>query len=71
MMTRPLALTDRQMAWLRNAAKAVPADRRDAFLQGVGNHLAGEPSDQAVQAAINAALDGIPVFSTPMKEKTP
>jgi hypothetical protein len=51
------------MALLRNAAGAVPPERRDAFLQRVARHLTGEPTDHAVQAAVQAALDSIPVFS--------
>ena len=40
----------------------MPVARRDAFLQRVTKHLTGEPSDEAVSAAVNAALDGVPVF---------
>jgi hypothetical protein len=64
MMTRPLALTDRQLAQLRFAAKAVPPHARGAFLRTVANRLAGEVSDAAVQVAINVALDALPAKET-------
>jgi hypothetical protein len=64
MMTRPLALTDRQLAQLRFAAKAVPPHERDAFLRCVARCLTGEVSDAAVQAAINVALDALPAKET-------
>jgi len=55
-----LALTDRQLAQLRLAAKAVPPAERDAFLRLVASRLAGEVSDAACMAAINLALDALP-----------
>jgi len=53
----PLALTDRQLNLLKNAAKAVPPRQREEFLQTVSRHLFGEPSDNALVAALNAQLD--------------
>jgi hypothetical protein len=38
-------------------AKAVPLSRRDDFLREVAAHLTHEPSDNAVEAALNAQLD--------------
>jgi hypothetical protein len=60
MRTAPLSLSDRQLALVRNAARAVPVSARDLFLQNVARHLAGEPS--AVTEAINNVLDRVPVF---------
>jgi hypothetical protein len=71
-MKRALALTDRQLALVRHAARAVPVARREEFLQNVARHLIAEPSDAAVAAAVNAQLDLTPVFlndALPKKEK--
>jgi hypothetical protein len=61
-MKRPLALSDRQLRFVRAAASALPLDQRDGFLQNVASHLTSEPSNDAVQAAINIALNRTPVF---------
>jgi hypothetical protein len=58
-MSKPLSLTDRQLGLVQAAAKAVPVQRRDAFLQSVAKQLAAEPTDQAVMAAVNAQMDRI------------
>jgi hypothetical protein len=63
-MTKALSLSDRQLRLLQDAARAVPPRQREQFLQKVANHLAEEPSDSAVIAAINAQLDRLPVFLT-------
>jgi hypothetical protein len=55
----PLALTDRQMRLIQNAAQAVPVQRRDEFLQRLAAHLTAEPTDAAVSAALNAQLDAL------------
>ena len=55
-----LALTDRQLRLITDAAKAVPVNRRDEFLQRLARHLTPEPSDAAVQSAVNAQLDALP-----------
>jgi hypothetical protein len=60
--TRPLSLSDRQLRLVTNAAKAVPLARRDDFLRQVAAHLTSEPSDIAVEAALNAQLDRIATF---------
>jgi hypothetical protein len=39
MRTAPLSLSDRQLALVRNAARAVPVSARDLFLQNVARHL--------------------------------
>jgi hypothetical protein len=48
-------LTDAQL--LKRAAASLPVGERDHFLQSVATHLTGAPTDDAVIAAINAALD--------------
>jgi hypothetical protein len=58
-MPKPLALTDRQLRLVQTAARAVPVAQRDTFLREVAAHLTSEPSDAAVQGAINAQLDRI------------
>jgi hypothetical protein len=57
--TIPIGLTDRQLRLIETAARAVPVRKRDEFLQKLAKHLGPEPSDAAVQAALNAQLDRI------------
>jgi hypothetical protein len=54
---RALALSDKQLALLQGAAASLPVGERDHFLRSVAAHLRGQPTDDAVIAAINAALD--------------
>ena len=54
---RALALSDKQLALLQRAAASLPVGERDHFLRSVAAHLSGQPTDDAVIAAINAALD--------------
>ena len=61
-MKRPLSITDNQLRLIKHAAASLPVDARDHFLQTVAAHLTGEPSDHAVFAAVQAALDRTPVF---------
>ena len=63
-MTRPhcLALTDRQLQLVKAAAASVPVQHRDAFLKQIADQLRGVPSDTAVAAAINIALDRVHAF---------
>jgi hypothetical protein len=70
-MTKALSLSDRQLRLLQDAARAVPPRQREQFLQKVANHLAEEPSDSAVIAAINAQLDRLPVFLTDSGARSP
>ena len=42
-MTKPLALTDRQMRLVRNAAQSLPVQRRDEFLQRLAAQLTSQP----------------------------
>ena len=58
---RILRLTDAQLALLQRAAASLPVGERDHFLQAVAAHLSGQPTDDAVIAAINAALDAAAV----------
>jgi hypothetical protein len=63
-MTRPLALTTKQLALVAEAASALPPAARDGFLQGVAEHLGSEPTDVAVQTAIDIQLqlNRLPTF---------
>jgi hypothetical protein len=45
----------------RRRAASLPVGERDHFLQSVAAHLNGQPTDDAVIAAINAALDAAAV----------
>jgi hypothetical protein len=58
---KPLALSDHQMALVRHAAASLRPDLRDGFLKTVAAHLADQPSDHAVFAAVQAALGRMPV----------
>jgi hypothetical protein len=58
---RALALSDKQLALLQRAAASLPVGERDHFLQSVAAHLTGAPTDDAMIAAINAALDAAAV----------
>jgi hypothetical protein len=60
-MNRPLSLTDNQLRLIQHAAASLRPDLRDGFLKSVAAHLADQPSDHAVQAAIQAALGRMPV----------
>ena len=51
------ALTDTQLRAIERAAAALPPAARSEFLQHVAAQLTGEPSDMAVQTAINVVLD--------------
>jgi hypothetical protein len=59
---KPLSLSDRQLALVTAAAKAVPVRQRSEFLQAVARHLTSQPSDAAVQSAVNAQLDALPRY---------
>jgi hypothetical protein len=52
-----LALTDYQLYAIQRAAAALPYAVRSDFLQHVAAQLSGQPSDAAVQIAINLVLD--------------
>lgn len=61
---KPLGLTDRQLAAIKRAAKRLPGSERAEFLQAVAAHLGAEPTDSAVEIAIDAelALNRLPAF---------
>jgi hypothetical protein len=63
-MSTPLSLTDRQMRLVTSAARAVPVSRRDEFLRRLALHLAPQPSNSAVQAALNAQLDSLEFYTS-------
>jgi len=52
-----LALTDGQLHAIERAAAALQPAARSEFLVQVARHLSGQPSDAAVQVAINVVLD--------------
>jgi len=52
-----LALTDGQLHAIERAAAALPPAERSEFLAQVARHLSGQPSDAAVQIAVNLAFD--------------
>src|ERR1035437_301741 len=75
MFNHPLSLSDRQLAMLNSAARALPLAERDAFLRGVATRLGDMPNDAAISDAIDAqlALDRLPTFlcDAQPKEQTP
>ena len=60
----PLGLSDCQLRLIKQAVETLPVNSRDEFLRAVAAHLGSEPSDKAVQAAIDAQLsiNRLPVF---------
>jgi hypothetical protein len=56
-MNKALALSDRQLDFIKRGAASLPVPARDAFLKQVAARLSAEPSDRAVQAAVNIVLD--------------
>jgi hypothetical protein len=61
-MRRAVAFTDFQLRLVERAARSLPIEARDAFLKSVADRLSGDPSDAAVNSAINVALDRLPLF---------
>lgn len=61
-MAERLNLSHRQRGLVESAARSVPVACRNDFKCRVLGHLFGEPSDAAVLAAVNAALDRLPTF---------
>jgi hypothetical protein len=60
-------LSGNQASLVRRYADALPIDRRGDFIAYVKCHLVGEPSDVAVEAAVQSAL----VFVDWKKEPSP
>ena len=58
---RALALSDRQRRRRALRQRELLVRERDHFLQSVAAHLSGQATDDAVIAAINAALDAAAV----------
>ena len=63
-MTRPLALTDHQLAEIKSAAATLDPSARSRFLEGIARRLGSEPTDIAVSHAIamQLAINRIPAF---------
>jgi hypothetical protein len=63
-MTRPhgLSLSDQQMRWVQRYAQNLPVELRDKYLRVIADRLTGEPSDSAVMAAINIAIENVNTF---------
>jgi len=61
-MSRALALSDDQMRRVERAARGLAVEARDNFLRTVADHLNGNPSDAAVNSAINIAFDRLALF---------
>ena len=61
---KPIAFTNTQVKLIQNAAKRLPRSERADFLEAVANHLGAQPSDAAVELAIDAelALGRLPAF---------
>ena len=63
-MSRPhtLSLTDQQLALVQRHSANLPLESRDRYLRSIADGLIGKPSDAAVLAAINRALDHVHAF---------
>jgi hypothetical protein len=57
-----VSLSDSQLRLVMQHASGLPIGQRDRFLRNIADALRGEPSDIAVEAAINAALDSCHSF---------
>jgi hypothetical protein len=58
-----VSLTDKQLRVVQQHAASLPIGMRDRYLREIVDRLCGTPSDTAVEAAINLALDRCYVFS--------
>jgi hypothetical protein len=54
-MSKPLALSDSELAAVFTAARPIPVDRRDAFLQEVATLLRG--SDEVGPGTVHRAIE--------------
>ena len=63
-MTRPhcVSLSDHQLRLVRQHAAQLPVELRDRYLRVIADGLTGTPSDSAVVAAVNRALDHLRAF---------
>jgi hypothetical protein len=59
-MKDAIALTNFQLDMIKHAAAQLSQSHRSEFLQDIALHLAGQPSNDAVVAAINLVLDRVP-----------
>ena len=63
MNLRPLALTDIQLEIVQRAARSLPVEQRDRFLEQIASQLRDQPGTAAVEVAVNRALVALqPVF---------
>ena len=58
-----LALSDRQLKLVPTYAAGLPVPMRDRYLREIADRLFAEPSDAAVEQAINLALDRCHTFA--------
>ena len=58
-----LSLSDRQLKLVQHHAAALPVEMRDRYLRTIADSLRGTPTDTAVEAAVNAALDRVHAFA--------
>lgn len=59
---RPLSLTDRQIDIVSQTARALPVEKRDAYLQRLAallSQTSGRVTDAGVSEAARTALDGL------------
>lgn len=62
-MPRPVSLSDRQLKLVQQHAAGLPVQLRDRYLREIADRLRAEPSDMAVEQAINLALDRCHAFA--------
>jgi hypothetical protein len=60
-MKRALGLDERQMRLIMDAARSLPIAHRDQFLRSVADRLGDAPTVIAVEAAIGAFFERLPV----------
>ena len=60
-MRRALALSDAGLKLIERAARSLPVDRRDEFLRDVADRLGEAPTMLAIEAAIGAFFERMPV----------
>ena len=60
---KAVSLSDRQLRLVQHHAAALPVELRDHYLRTIADSLRGTPTDTAVEAAVNAALDRVHAFT--------
>ena len=63
-MTKPLSLSDQQLAQVRRVARTLLPAQRISFLEALARRLGDQPSDEALEQAIAAvlAINRVPTF---------